>query len=122
MNPSMCLICSDEKEYRRKLQEAKRIKTFLDNLARGMDIDKDNKFYRVCQSFSMGNSNIHFLCGTCYKVNTMELKNVERDINVLLTTIVLSDIDKKVYHEVLGVLQGHYPLKYRTFEQTYRRN
>ena len=119
----MCQICEDYRKYQVTLNNLKRIISSLKWLKISNNVKKDNQYYKILNSFKLGQNHIHFLCGTCMKANTNELNLLENELNDILTTIVLDDnLNDVTIHKVLLNLRGYYPLKYRTFERLTKRS
>ena len=117
MRPEMCIVCNDKRKYERKVQDIRRIVSRLKTMANKHSINNDYKNNELLSQLRMHNQHIHFSCGHCYKINTMELSNLEHEMDILLVSIA-NNINEcnKTYHDVLYLLQGTYSGKYRIFQ------
>ena len=117
MVKGMCLVCNDEHKFKIAVNDVENMIYHLKNFVNKTQI-KDNEYYHLFYQFQNDSKHIHFICGVCHKVNEMRLKNLEKELDEILTNICI-DIETKdtIYFEVLRTLQGHYPLKYKIFER-----
>jgi hypothetical protein len=120
------MACNDAKHFEMKESDAKRIASNLANI-----LSKYGNVYslKMCEQedmrhrFDFDHQHLHFMCGSCYKVNKQSLTNAERDIvDNLLKFVMLFKTDKaKIndvdYHTILRNLQGYYPGMYHALER-----
>lgn len=123
----MCSCCSDKNNARIKLDSAKRI---LNNLKRMVDereilsfrnTREHSEYMRmICNS----HNHVHFMCGTCRQVKTMELYRVEEELNEYLGAFILyiKSIDtnkaKSLKRDLFDLFRGHYPIAARLIDRT----
>ena len=124
MNPTMCLVCNDKKKYEMKVHDVKNIISQLKRyISNNVNKTLDGEDYEILRQWGMHNQHSHFMCGRCYKVNTMELTNLERDMDVLLVSIAKEiNKDSLIFHKVLHLLNGRYSRKYQIFRQFVLKN
>lgn len=121
-----CLYCQDKKRYEIKLMESRRIMMYLRRIAentRGTGIELEEKQRIEIERALCGETaSVHFMCGHCMAVNTMELNNTITDIKYSVIEIIalIKHLKKmednranKLKYEVLNALQGHFPIMWR---------
>ena len=126
-----CLVCNDARHFEAKVNDARRIsnniKDILSNYGHVYALEMYEKD-GMRHHFDFDHQHQHFMCGSCHKVNTMSLKNIEDEIvDNLLKFIMLIKTDKtKVndgdYHLILRNLAGHYPGMYRNLEKEWHKS
>lgn len=122
---TLCMCCSDIARYKRKVRETSNKIRLLENVISCQNIDEEEykKFERKihCRIYILQNDRMHchFMCGEC-RLKTNEL-NVEEDrLRKLLWKVFFltySTGDEKLYHNTLRILQGDYPITYKSLEQ-----
>lgn len=120
MKQGMCLVCNDKRKYEVEVSQTRNIVIRLTNML-GENIS--NRFNReeneILRQLSMHNKHPHFMCGNCYRVNTMELKNLEKKLDTLLVIAIRKTTKKDtIYYETLRLLSGAYSGKYHIFEKS----
>ena len=117
MIKGMCLVCNDEHKFNIAINNVQNMIFQLKKIVKTKEVKNEN-FYHLFYQFQKDSKHIHFKCGTCQKVNEMQLKNLEKELDEILTTICFQIKSKDtIYFKVLRILQGHYPLKYKIFEK-----
>ncbi len=118
MRPDFCICCNKPTQFRNAVFTAQSIVHNLEMFTSDMvSPQKDNSYYHMLQNLSNDKQRISFPCGMCYKVNTMELSNLEQKMDELICKFIFNTSEKNgKYHELLRLLAGHYPMKYRIIE------
>ncbi|WP_368263017.1 hypothetical protein [Clostridium disporicum] len=123
-NNGMCLVCHDVTKFNTKLNDVRRIDNYLKNRINGLDFNHSRTLSleerKIVNQIAYDKTNIHFMCGVCHKVNTMELKIAEnrlKDTFILAIRAIKSVSDEGVMQsikcDILRALQGYYPMMYR---------
>lgn len=125
-----CLVCHDPNHFDMKVREAKRISRNIEVILSKYGDAYSLEMYEkdgMRHNFDFDHQHQHFMCGHCYKVNTMSLRNAEDDIvDNLLKFVMLVKTDKEKvsdsdYHSILRNLAGHYPGMYRNLEREWHK-
>ena len=119
MRPETCMICNDKRKFQSEVYQAKNIVHRLTILAKNNTPSEFNNMEKqlLFQLKAFGR-HPHFMCGTCSRVNMMDLKNLEDKIDILLVMLTEDiDINGQKYHDILRLLRGAYSGKCKTFEQ-----
>lgn len=118
MRQEMCLVCNDKRKYEIEVSQTRNIILHLNSMI-GENIS--NRFNReeneLLRQLGMYNKHLHFICGNCYRVNTMELKNLEKKMDTLIV-VIARKVEKRdrLYNETLRLLSGSYSGKYHMFQ------
>ena len=115
---AMCLLCNDKRHYQSKVNDTERIIRYLQRYGSDCSIEDYDLWHRL----NTDHQHIHFMCGTCIKVNAQELKRSEEQLCKVVYSII-TDIrngrELPVF-EILRTLQGYYPIMYRCVEKEYK--
>ena len=112
----VCFVCNDDKTFHTAVSEVRNMISVLNRFVK--KVEHNEKYYHLIQQLNNDRKHIHFMCGHCMKVNEMELRNLEYQLDELLVSFLLSAKEKNnYYYEILHMLQGHYPLKYKIIER-----
>lgn len=124
MNPMYCSVCNDARQFDRKVNDANRISRQISMILqkyRNVKVD-----YKINHDFDFDSQHQHFMCGTCMKVNLSLLNTAESSLNMNLSKfsnlIELKEADINDYHQILRLLSGYYPGKYRVLERIWCKN
>lgn len=113
---TLCLCCSDLKRYQQALDSVRRITTIL-----RQRIPPGTKECQDFEPLALDGHHIHFMCGQCHQVGN-ELPYAELGLKKLLRQAAMAaKDDNTLYHETLRLLQGEFPVTYRTFEKNVKR-
>lgn len=111
-----CSCCNNIREANAILADAERISAQLSKIAkkgRGIHFPVESR----CP---------HFMCGTCPQFQNWRLQQAEDDIRGRLMEICQkiqkNELKNEEFYMVLRLLQGYYPLYYRTVENEWRKN
>lgn len=118
MRPEFCMVCNKVTQFNNAVFTARNIVSRLERMTVGMkEPERNSAYYHMMQNLCCDKMRIPFPCGQCYKVNMMELTNLEDKMNELICTFIANTTSKnKEYHELLRLLAGHYSMKYRAIE------
>lgn len=106
-----CFCCADIKRYRRAADDAERISQ---NIRTMIPFDSPE-----CDEFRPVETDavhIHFMCGTCFKMDHSLQQAEERLRKSLKQAVLPAREDKNLQYSILRLLQGYYPVTYRAFE------
>lgn len=121
MRPEFCMCCNATTQFRNAVFTASNIVQHLQRITGNLSCEKDREYYNILHLLSYDKRRISFPCGMCYKVNQRELDNMEEKMDELLCVFLLKHPEKVKYiHEILRLLAGYYPIKYRTVERKYK--
>ena len=113
------MVCRAENKFNIEISNIKRITQQVKQLSNYENKQENNREIRELSSQLMYDKKyIHYMCGTCYKINETVLINLERQLDKLLIDFAIHyTVNKKgELQQILRILSGHYPLKYRSLE------
>ena len=125
VNPMMCQVCKDARHFRMCVDDARRIRINLSKIAGEKRIEaKLSGHYDI--RFFNEHKPVHFMCGSCPKVNKDELINEEKLIaEYIINFLSLAEKNyakenqkfDKQYVTIIANLSGNYPKIARNLEQ-----
>lgn len=118
MRPEFCMVCNKVTQFHNAVFTLRNIVNYLERITQKMENPhKDSVHYHIRQNLSNDKMRISFPCGQCYKVNTIELTNLENRMDDLICKFIFNtDSKSKEYYDLLRMLAGHYSMKYRIVE------
>lgn len=118
MKTDFCLCCNKPTQFYNSVHTVKNIVHYLETITRNMEHPpKNNEYYYMMQNLSNDKQRISFPCGQCYKINTIELFNLEKKMDELICKFIFNTSEKNgIYHNLLRLFAGHYPMKYHIIE------
>lgn len=122
-NPMHCSICNDKNQYRMAVMDAERINQNLSHYVQ--NTHPDIKDRAIWSTLCNDSHHVHFMCGMCHQVNSLELHNAEERLRRTIYAICKeSQTDEtivKAKGDILRQLQGYYPLMWRVVNQHVKR-
>lgn len=126
-----CLVCSDVNKFRGELFHLqnilRRLEIISDKAESLLDdrvvIDDDVKT-EVLRGVYYDTHSVHMMCGVCHKINSQDMKNVDKNVHNILVkiccilknpTLKKEDV-KKIKYQTLECLRGYYSICYRFIE------
>ena len=118
MRPELCICCNKTTQFRNAVMTASNIVNMLQRITQDISCERDEEYYNMIYLLKNDKRRISFPCNMCYKVNQNELDNLENEMDEMLSIFILKHPEKDRYlHQILRLLAGHYPMKYRVVEQ-----
>lgn len=115
-----CYVCQDDRNFNMLVNQTRNINNQLKRYCmNSFDNDKmDYNLQELRNNLNTVSLHCHFMCGTCLKVNEIELINVEQELNNILIHIASELTEKNhIYFNTLQLLRGRYSQKYHCFEK-----
>lgn len=127
-NNGACFVCHDVNRFNTKVNNVRRINQYLQNKISGLEFDRGRTLTAeertIMNNIIYDKTNVHFMCGSCHKVNSHELtleENKLKDTFILTIRAIKSVSDegvmKNVKHDILRALQGYFPIMYRVLDK-----
>ena len=115
-----CYVCQDERKFHSLVNQTRNVNNQLQRLCNS-NVDErslNTELQELRRNLNGVSLHCHFMCGRCMKVNEIELKNAERNLNKTLLSIAneLTSKDEKYYH-TLQLLRGTFSQKYHCFDR-----
>ena len=121
MREAVCMVCNDKRKFQTTVHDVERIANVLSRMVRETRKVTDHKLMR---DISADKKHPHFMCGHCYHVNEMQLRNEEQKVHNYVYAFCeqIRNGQKVNVYDALRVLQGHYPILYRIVEKEYHKS
>ena len=118
INQLYCSCCGDKRKFESKVLDVARIVNALKRYKQTSDFPQTRAFKELEHTIISDRTYPHFMCGTCHQVNTYQLQAYEKTLDDTLLKVVASLTGKNMeYNNILRLLAGHYPIKYRAIER-----
>lgn len=122
MNPlTHCMVCHDATHFNTTKHMVENIVYHMKTKLNHIDFNINSlprEYMELKRSLSYDRKHPHFMCGSCFKVNTSELTRLEEELDNCLIYFAYQFKEKDLfYYDTLNLLRGHYPKKYMDLEK-----